>query len=187
MTARRDAVAATRRRVLAAVRDLAFEDLDLTPTLDDVAGRAGVSVQTVLRHFTTRDALLAEAAEAARLEIVAQRRPPSRDVDSALATLIEHYELRGDLALALVAQETSSPAVAALAETGKTVHRTWVEAVFADALPRADHEREAVLDLLVVATDVHTWRLLRRDRGLPVDVVRARMRALTDAVLASRP
>jgi hypothetical protein len=37
---------------------------------------------------------------------------------------------------------------------------------------------------LVVATDVYTWKLLRRDRGLSVEDVRDRMMLISNAVLA---
>ena len=174
---------ATRHRILAAVGEIAYERLDFDPTLNAVADRAGVSVQTVLRHFTTRGALLAAASEAATLTIVAERRPPSPDVDTALATLIEHYELRGDFVLAMLAREGVDPNIAHLADSGKRVHRDWVEAVFAERLAASGEPREAALDLLVVATDVYAWKLLRRDRGLSVATVRSRMRAMSDALL----
>ena len=42
--------------------------------------------------------------------------------------------------------------------------------------------REEMIDMLVVATDVYTWKLLRRDRGLSRDVVEKRMTRLAEAV-----
>jgi len=44
--------------------------------------------------------------------------------------------------------------------------------------------REELTDLLVVATDVYTWKLLRRDRGLDRPTAEARVRHLIVAVLA---
>ena len=187
MTARLDAVAATRRRILEAVRDIAYERLEFEPTLDAVATRADVSVQTVLRHFTTREALLSAAREWARDEIVAERRPPGRDVTEALSTLLEHYELRGDFVLAMLARETANETVAEATTAGRREHRVWVEQVFEERLPRDLEERAALVDLLVVATDVYAWKLLRRDRQLSVETVRDRMRRMTDALLADSP
>ena len=182
MTARSDAVAATRRRILGAVRDLAFDELDFEPTLEAIAARAGVSVQTVLRHFETRDATLHAAVEAATDEIVVERRPPAGDVDTALHTLLQHYELRGDFVLAMLARERTTPAIAALADSGKREHRAWVETVFADRIPADPVRRDELIDLLVVATDVFAWKLLRRDRGHTVATVQRRMRAMSDAL-----
>jgi hypothetical protein len=45
-------------------------------------------------------------------------------------------------------------------------------------------DRDEAIDLLVVATDVYTWKLLRHDRGLSRSATQERMRALVDAVLA---
>ncbi len=44
---------------------------------------------------------------------------------------------------------------------------------------------EAALDLLVVATDVYTWKLLRIDRGHSRAVTERRMHDLVSAVLAA--
>ncbi len=59
------------------------------------------------------------------------------------------------------------------------MHRAWVEEVFAPYLDVAD-DREELTDLLVVATDVYTWKLLRRDRRLGRDRTERRMRRLVD-------
>ena len=184
MRARSDAVARTRERILDAVLALGWEDLDLDPTLERIAGRAGVSVQTVLRHFGTRDALLTAAIEAGQAEVVAERVAPEGDDDAALAALVAHYAERGAFSLEMLARERTDARAAAVTTGGKRLHRRWVETVFADRLPSGD-EHEALIDLLVVATDVYAWKLLHLDRALPADVVATRMRTMTDAILAS--
>lgn len=183
MTARRDAMEAARERVLLAIRDLVIEELDFEPTLERIAARADVSVQTVLRRFGSRDAAFAAAVAAATADIVAERRPPERDVDVALTTLLDHYELRGEFVLAMVARERTSPTVMVLADTGRREHRRWIEQVFGHRLPTDGADRESLVDQLVVVTDVSAWKLLRRDRGHAPAVVHARMRAMTDALL----
>jgi AcrR family transcriptional regulator len=176
-------VARTRAGILGAALSLGYEDLDVDPTLERVAERAGVSVQTVLRHFGSRDALLSAAAEAGRQEVLAERVPPDGGIDEALATLVAHYALRGAFSLEMLGRERTDPRAAAVTSGGKRLHRTWVETVFAERL-RAAGDREALVDLLVVATDVYTWKLLHLDRGLPAGVVAERMRTLADAILA---
>ena len=52
---RAEAAAATRRRILQAGLDLAWEQIAIETTLEDVATKPGVSVKTVLRHFGSRD------------------------------------------------------------------------------------------------------------------------------------
>jgi hypothetical protein len=58
------------------------------------------------------------------------------------------------------------------------MHRDWVASTFASVVAG----REDLLDLLVVATDVYTWKLLRRDRGYPRVKCEQRMKALVRAV-----
>jgi AcrR family transcriptional regulator len=185
MGARGEAVAATRRRILDAGMSLGLEDLNLDPTLDDVARRATVSVQTVLRHFGSRDALLAAITDFAIQGVEAERRPTGTDPASAVDAVVGHYERLGDFALALLARESGDPRFAELAASGKHTHRRWVEESFAEQLPADGTRNQALVDLLVVATDVYAWKLLRRDRGYDVPVVRERMLTMVQALLAS--
>lgn len=183
MGARGDAVAATRARILDAVIGIAYDALDFEPTLDAVAGRAGVSVRTVLRHFSNREELLDAATDRVLGQVLAERRPLAPDVDSALDALLEHYEIRGDFTVVMLAREGVDRRVEGITRIGKREHRAWAAAVFAAGLASAGDDREALLDLLVVATDVYAWKLLRRDRAHPIATVHARMRAMTDALV----
>ena len=63
------------------------------------------------------------------------------------------------------------------------MHRRWVRTVLHPE-PRDPERAEEIVDLLVVATDVYTWKLLRRDRGLTRAETLNRIRALVAAVLA---
>ena len=69
MGARAQAVEQTRSRILHTTIALAGERPFAEITLDAVAERAGVSVQTVLRQFGSRDGLVAAGAEVATAEI----------------------------------------------------------------------------------------------------------------------
>jgi AcrR family transcriptional regulator len=184
MRARADAKAATRLRVLRAVLELTEEKMTIEITLDEVASRAGTSVQTVLRHFGSRDGLLDEAVTLASAEVEQERQAPVGDIDGAIQAIVAHYERRGDLVVRLLGQE-HDPRIAAVVGPGKLLHRRWVEETFRpqlDARPPGD--RDALADLIVVATDLYTWKLLRRDRGLDATTTQARMHALVIAVLA---
>ena len=57
MTSRARAVEETRERVLEAAIDLHTERLSSDISLADIAGAAGVSVQTLLRHFGSREVM----------------------------------------------------------------------------------------------------------------------------------
>lgn len=182
MGARAAAVDATRQRILAAVVELAEQTLDLDPTLDAVAERAGVSVQTVLRHFGSRDALFDAALASGSADVVRERETPVGDIDAAVRVIVEHYERRGDFVAHLLGHERDQPRIARVVAPGRTLHREWVEQTFAPTLAGRD-DRDELVDLLVVVTDVYTWKLLRRDRGLARSATEARIRRLVRAVL----
>jgi hypothetical protein len=78
----------------------------------------------------------------------------------------------------MLAQESSDELVHRLTENGRHMHREWVRSTFASVVDG----REDLLDLLVVATDVYTWKLLRRDRGHSRATTEERMKALVRAV-----
>lgn len=184
MTARADRVAQTRERILRAVIELANQGPLAAISLAAVAADADVSVQTVLRQFGSRDGLVDAAVELVHGEIATERTAPGGDVSAALSTLVDSYESGGDSSILLLGQEPSDPRAARIATLGRTFHRTWVEDVFAHLLAdAAEPDREEMIDMLVVATDVYTWKLLRRDRGLPRSVVQKRMMKLADAVV----
>jgi AcrR family transcriptional regulator len=185
MRARADTKAATRQRILRAALELGEEKMTIEMTLDEVASRAGTSVQTVLRHFGSRDGLLDEAVKLASAEVAEERRAPVGDAVAAVRIIIAHYERRGDFVLRLLSQE-NDPRIGAVVAPGKALHRSWVVEVFQPHLDgRPAGRREALVDLLVVATDVYTWKLLRRDRGLSRATTQSRMLALVSALLAA--
>ena len=188
MRARAAGVEKTRRRILDATFALSTERLFTDISLDAVARSAEVSVQTVLRQFGSRAGLIEATAEHAERLVTEERQAPPGDVPGAVRVLVDHYELRGDGTVLMLAQETTDATVATVVEKGRGYHRSWVEDVFAPLLSGWPEEsRVAAIDLLVVATDVYTWKLLRRDRGLSRAATEERITQLTEAVLAAVP
>ena len=180
MGARAASVEATRAGIQDALMELSRDRMFLDISLDDIATTAGVSVQTVLRHFGSRAELMETFIDHAIQRVSQERATPVGDLPAAMDVLLGHYEDRGNTALLMLAQETSRPEMGRLTEMGRRMHRDWVTEVFA---PYVDGE-ESMIDLLVVATDVYTWKLLRHDRGLTRSQTQERMTALVEAVLA---
>jgi AcrR family transcriptional regulator len=176
---------ATRLRVLEATIEQALAAPLVALTLPSVAERAKVSVQTVLRGFGSRDELIGEAIKHGKDLVLAERTIVRGDIRASLAALVEHYEKRGDGVLLLLGQESWEPIAAAITIEGRAEHRRWVEDVFADALGKTD-QRAELTDLLVVATDVYAWKLLRRDRGLSAGQTLARVTALVALLIGGR-
>jgi AcrR family transcriptional regulator len=184
MSARQQAKDATRDAIIDAATETFLAERSLAITLPAVAERADVTVKTVLRHFGSREALIDAAWAHLFGNVIAERTPPPDDPEAAIDVLIAHYERRGEMVLVLLAEEESDPRAQQLCGAGRRAHRAWVDEVFGARLPDIPSERDRLTDVLVVATDVYSWKLLRLDRGLPVDDVRDRMLLMADAVLA---
>src|SRR4029079_2648129 len=103
----------------------------------------------------SRAALIESNIDYALGRVAHERVAPEGDVDAALAVLVEHYELGGDTVMLMLAQEANDEQVHRLTENGRRMHRDWVRSTFAPVVSG----REDLLDLLVVATDVYTWKL----------------------------
>ena len=165
MGARAESVARTRQAILEAAFELGEQKLTFAIGLADVAERAGVTVRTVLRHFGSREGLLEAVGAHAKTVIVEEREAPVGDLREAVRAIVAHYELRGDRVLRMLEEERLEPEIATHVRRGRRVHRVWVRTVFAPQLATTSDPRE-LEDLLVVATDVYAWKLLRRDMGL---------------------
>jgi AcrR family transcriptional regulator len=168
MQARAKAAAATGERILdAAIAVFWQQPVDDIP-LEEVARRAGVSLQTVIRRFGGKHGLLAAAAQRETERIRWQRgQAPIGDLRGAVRNLLDHYEQLGEPVLRLLAQEDRSPALRALADRGRADHAAWCQRVFAPTLASlGGAQRARRLAQLIAVTDVLTWKLLRRDRHL---------------------
>ena len=182
MRARAEAVEATRERIArAAMQRFLAEPYD-DVTIASVARDAGVSHQTLLNHFESKDGLFAAAAERFSADLAASRAGrATSDPESVVALLMEQFERSGDgnVRLALL-YERIEPVRAGL-EQGRANHQRWLGEVFEDRLPSDPAERRRILAALHAATDVYTWKLLRRDLG---HGRRATQRIMTDMVRA---
>jgi AcrR family transcriptional regulator len=182
MAVRAESAAATRRAIGAAFLELFASSAYDALTLDAVAARAGVSVQTVIRHFGSKDELFAAVSgEVAEVES-ARRADVPADPAAAIAGLVDHYERIGDTVMRILAQEDRFPRIHELAERGRGVHARWVERAFGpflEATPKADRRRRRAQ--LAALTDVYVWKLLRRDQRLSR---RQTEIAMTEAVTA---
>lgn len=187
MTARAESVEQTRSRILEAATTLSETRPVSEITLENVAVAAGVSVQTLLRRFGNRAGLVEAVRQHALAVVAEERRTPVGDVDAAVRSVLAHYERRGDAVVLMLAEEHVDAATRQVVESGRRFHRTWVTEAFGPFLPAAEDERAELVDLLAVATDVYTWKQLRRDRGLSPAATEQRVRALVRALLPPTP
>lgn len=184
MTARAEAVEQTRTRIVEAALRLSEARPVSAITLAAVAEEAGVSVQTLLRQFESRAGLVEAVRQQAVAVVAEERRVAPGDTDAAVRAVIAHYERRGDAVVLMLAEEHLDAVTHEVAERGREFHRSWVADTFAPYLPSSARAREELVDLLAVATDVYTWKQLRRDRGLDLATTHERMDALVRALLS---
>jgi AcrR family transcriptional regulator len=183
MKARAEAAAETGRRVLEAVVELHSERFHDQITLDDIADRAGVTVQTVLRRFGSRDELLEAAADWVRERVLAQRsQAPVGDIAGAVDNVLAHYEERGAGTLRLLAQEEMVPQFGPFLEQGRQGHYRWVEETFRPFLASA-HDPKRRRAQLIVLTDIYVWKLLRLDLKLSPSGVREALIEMIGALM----
>ena len=171
MTKRAQSAAATAQKIAEAALELFVERPLSQLTLAAVAERAGVTVQTVLRHYGDWDGVLAGAGQisAGRVDR-ARSLAPVGDLPGIAENLTEHYETDGSLALRLLAEEHNSEFLAERAQFGRAYHRGWCERVFAPYLELLGPTDRAVrLAQFVAVCDVYVWKLLRLDAGLSRD------------------
>jgi AcrR family transcriptional regulator len=178
----------TEQLILGAAGEIiATEDFDAL-SMRRVAAKAGVSLSTVVRHFGTKDALLAALVaqgddDQERNELRSRMEPG--DVAAAIRVVTGDYEEAGQQLMHMLGQEHRFPALSTLLDIGRRGHRRWVRWAFAPQLAgRSDASKAQREDLLVVATDVYTWKLLRLDRKLSARATRAAMTELCQAVVS---
>ncbi len=182
MQARARSTEATRVAILDAV-DLAFEELLYDEiTLAAIAERAEVSMQTVLRHFESKEALFLASMLHVGTKMAGDRAMvPSGSVKEIVDELVDHYEKHVSRLLRMLAQEEREPTLKQLADLGRNFHLEWCKQAFAPGLRGlGGAKRERRLAQFVAATDIYTWKLLRRDRGLSRPQTKLAMRELIE-------
>lgn len=142
-------------------------------TLNAIAKESKVSVQTVIRRFGSKEDLFEHLAEREEKRVVADRDiPGEKGLKAALDTLIKHYERDGDMMTNFVSQEHLFEPIQKIVRRGREVHRHWVEKHCSNLFMELDNtKREQAILAAIAATDLSTWKLLRRDhKQKPKDV-----------------
>jgi AcrR family transcriptional regulator len=185
MQARARSTEETRETILDAV-EVAFEELFYDEiTLAEIAKRAGVSVQTVLRHFESKEGLFMASMLHTGAKMASDRDlVPVGDVKEVVDDLVNHYENYGNRLLRMLAQEDREPALKQLADLGRTFHLEWCKRAFAPGLAGLRGAKlERRLAEVVTCTDIYVWKLLRRDRELSVKQTKLAMRELLEPLM----
>ena len=167
MAVRAEGMAATRDRIVRAALKLLLQQAYEDVTLAAIAEAAGVSHQTVLNHFASKENVGAAAAEmlSRQTQEVRDRAVPD-DQPGAIAVLVGEYERFGDPAARWAMASERLGSLAPLLDRARAGHQAWLDRIFSDRLPKAPAARRHAIHALHAATDVYTWKLLRRDLKL---------------------
>jgi AcrR family transcriptional regulator len=167
MSNRAGAVAATKERIATAALALLMERRYDDVTLADIANGAGVSHQTVLNHFESKEGVAFAAAELLVDSTNSARSGVERgDAAGAVRLLVADYEQIGDANVRWAMDAERLGSLAPFIDAARQSHRAWLEEIFGPDMPPGTKERRRVLNALHAATDVYTWKLLRRDLGV---------------------
>jgi len=156
-------------------------------TLEDIARASGLTVRTVLRRFGAREGAFAAAFARMKEEFARLRRPtPPGDVAAAVKSLLDQYEVIGEVNMRALEEEHELPLLHRMLEEARGMHRAWLAEVFAPQLAQWPDaaERARRITALYAATDSYLWKLLRRDLGRDRAETEAVFRRLVEGVLS---
>ena len=156
--------------------------------LEDLAREAEVTVQTVIRRFGNKEGLLAAVHDRLGTQIRQRREVSSGDARGAVNALINDYEEIGELVMRSLAQEDRYPAMKAMTDVGRAMHRQWMCTAFEPWLKSlSEQERRRASDALVVAGDIYVWKLIRKDMARPVSEYRHLVEKLCASAIGVEP
>jgi AcrR family transcriptional regulator len=180
--ARAQAQEQTRDSLIEAANDEFFEGNWLEASLESLSARAGVTKQTLLRHFGSKDGLLMQALMRGAAQVRDQRwSTPTDDLAGAVENLLDHYEAWGERSMRMGAWQSGPTILALFSQAARQFHYDWIEYAFGqwlEGLSEEAHTRRRAA--LIVICDVQTWWILSHDLGLPRADVHA---ILTDLVV----
>jgi AcrR family transcriptional regulator len=150
-------------------------------SLELLAKKAGVTKQTLLRHFGTKEDLLLKALLRAYVEIRDQRwSAPPGNLRGVLDNLLDHYEAWGERSMSVGAFQGEAGGLDTFAQAAREFHYAWVDYAFGPWLEsRRSKARARCRASLIALCDVHTWWTLSHDLGLARAEVHA---TLTDVI-----
>jgi AcrR family transcriptional regulator len=187
--ARAESTQRTREALLDAAEEELYEDRWRQASLESLARKAGVTKQTLLRHFGSKDGLLLQALGRGAVEVFNQRfDAPSPDIGGAVENLLDHYQAWGEHALRTGAWQRGPATLAKLSQLARQVHYTWVEHAFGRWLePLQQQTRARRRAALIALCDVHTWWLLSNDLGLSRAAMQATLTEAIERLLVEEP
>jgi AcrR family transcriptional regulator len=160
-------------------------------SLQELAGKAQVTKQTLLLHFGSKDGLLTQALAHSAAEMYTPPRWSAvpGDVEGAVENVLDHYEAWGERSLRVATWlESGPPVLANISRLARQMHHEWVENAFAPQLERRyGDEYVRCRAALITLCGVHTWWLLSHDLEFERAAVQATLTTAIERLLADEP
>jgi AcrR family transcriptional regulator len=163
-----------------------LEEGTVSPSVEEIAARAGVSERSVFGHFNDREGLFVAVAETMERRVRAEwgeAPPPTAPLRERLDWFVDQrrrvYELIAPVRRAgLLIEPTSETARAGIGQF-RSLKRREAWRLFSAELA-GDHARGAAVAALASFSG---WDALRREQGLSADEAQAALRAGLDVLL----
>lgn len=170
---RATAAQSTRRRIV----DAMIQAFRMTPypdiRIEDVAASAGVTAQTVFRHFGTKAALTIAAITAGgdELDDIQNAEAAAGTLDAFIAALIATQQQFGDALAKMWAEAHFVDGLPEVAAAGRAEYLAWLRRGIQRHLPTGLSEPERAMRIaqVIAVCDTASWKLLREDGGLSPD------------------
>jgi len=184
---RLELAAATREKILTAVRDLLLES-PRDVSIQEIAAKADVAEPTVYRHFPNRDALLAAAAETVSQHLGA---PPLAETADELPAAVLAVAAYFDANAAWLRAGLSEPSLRAMRVAGRSRRVAHMRRLLE---PRVQHltarERDLVVAAVASLARAESWDTMTREFGLTSEEAGRALswgvQAMLDAIAAGR-
>jgi AcrR family transcriptional regulator len=173
--------AASRRRIVEAMRDLIREGT-LSPRAEEVAARANVGLRSVFRHFDDMESLYREIGDLIVADVtpMLELPPPSGTADEILAEMIaRRTKLFERIMPFRVAADIHSHRSPYLMQERRIMNESLRE-IMRSALPAAIRKDRVAVDALDAVLSFDFWRRLRSEQRLSI----AQARRVVEATAA---
>ncbi|WP_421861339.1 TetR/AcrR family transcriptional regulator [Parvibaculum sp.] len=161
--------AASRRRIVEAMRDLIREGT-LSPRAEEVAARANVGLRSVFRHFDDMESLYREIGDLMVADVapMLELPPPSGTAEEILAEMIERRTKLFERIMPFrIAADMHSHRSPYLMQERRMMNEGLRE-IMRSALPAAIRKDRVAVDALDAVLSFDFWRRLRSDQRLSI-------------------
>ena len=167
MGRRAETKAASTELILDAAERLFSREIYDKVSLHSIAHEAGMGIQTVLRHFPTKESLfLASMTRSLHKADTSRNYLPSQTLAESVLRLLSYYENHGTTIIHYLNQVVTNQAFAPVTKAGQEAHARWTHFLFSPHLS-LEKERDPIRQAQIEAIlDIRVWELLKLRKRL---------------------